>query len=1178
MSDARRPRKKKAAPDAAEELRCRAEEHLSGVDAAATAAPEDLAAAVHELRVNQIELEMQNEELRRAQFELDQQRAKYFELFDLAPVGYLTVGEEGLVGDANFTAARLLGVERQQIVGQPFSAFIFASDRDVYFRHLGLLKQTGEPQSCELRLHPAGAEPFWAHLEGQPQRATHDEPLRYHQTFTDVHERVTAEEELRETRDYLDNLFGYANAPIIVWDPELRITRFNRAFEELTGRAAEEVVGRHLELLFPENARRAQTLELVTQATAGERRQVVEIPILHVGGEVRTVLWSSATLYADDGVTPVATIAQGQDISERKQAEEALRESEEQFRTMFAGSWDAMMTLAAPSWGFTSGNPAAVEMFGARDMAEFTALGPWDVSPERQPDGSPSATKALEAIQAALREGSHFFEWTHKRLGGTEFPCNVLLTKIEMAGQVFLQATVRDIAAQKRAEEALREREEIFRSIVQQAADAIGLVEVATGRFVEFNDAACRNLGYSREEFAALTLGDIDVTWPGDGIIAALADLQAKGEDVFETRHRRKDGAIREVRVTASTVEVAGRTCVATIWSDITDSKQASEELARHRQRLEQLVAERTDELSEANRVLAERAAEVARSQQNFDTFFNTIDDLLFVLDAGGSMIHVNETVCRRLGYSEAELLGRPVLDVHPPARRDEARRIVAAMLAGEADFCPVPVVTRGGAEIPVETRVVPGLWDGGPAVFGVTKDVSALHVSEEKFQRLFRGNPTPMAVSSVPEARFTDVNEAFLRAHGYSREEVIGRTIAELGLFVEPEQYLVIAERLLGKGRDSNRELKVRCKDGTILNGLFSFEMVVSQGQPYVLSVMIDQTDRKRAVEALQESEALYRSILNTVPDNISVTDLEGRIRMVSPAGLRMFGFGREEDTVDRVLTEFLAPEDRERAEAHVELVLKGPNPGPGEYRGLRADGSTFAIGVNAALIRDALDQPTGMVFIARDITELKQAEQGLLESLATQQAITEGVIAALARTVEIRDPYTAGHQRRVSELAAATALQMGLGEQRAEGLRVGGLLHDVGKINVPAEILARPGLLSTMEYELIKGHAQAGREILAAIDFPWPVAEMALQHHERQDGSGYPAGLRSDEILLEARVLAVADVVEAMASHRPYRAALGLEAALAEVRAGAGTRYDAGVVAACEQVLSEGFVFSEA
>jgi PAS domain S-box-containing protein len=569
---------------------------------------------------------------------------------------------------------------------------------------------------------------------------------------------------------------------------------------------------------------------------------------------------------------------------------------------------------------------------------------------------------------------------------------------------------------------------------------------------------------------------------------------------------------------------------------------------------------------------------------------------------------------------------------------------------------------------------------------------------------------------------------------------------------------------------------------------------------------------------EALYESEALYRPILNASPDHITITDLEGRVRMASPAALTMFGYARQEDLMGRSLTEFLVPEDRERAQANVALMRQGVMPGPGDYCGLRADGSTFAIEVNGESIRDAHEQPTGIVFIVRDVTErkqaaealrenqvryetfinatddmaflkneelryvivntanaayfgrtvedtvgrtdadlmaseaaaqcrhsdaevlnshgvvvsyeevdgriyetrkfpvvladdrigvggyvrditesklaekrlaaaatqwrqtfdamsdsvalfdedgrvlrcnaatttltgrsfddivgrrcfeifhgttafhplcprqraldsgqtetsileqegrwlrvtfrpltdeggrvsggvhvvtdvseLKHAEQGLLESLSTQQAITDGVIAALARTIEVRDPYTAGHQRRVSELGAAMALHMGLGEDRAEGVRVAGMLHDVGKINIPAEILSRPGRLSTMEFELIKGHAQAGFEILEAIHFPWLVAEMTLQHHERQDGSGYPAGLMGDEILPEARILAVADVVEAMASHRPYRPALGVAAALEEVHSGAGSRYDAEAVAACERVFERGFVFTE-
>ncbi|HEY5471631.1 MAG TPA: HD domain-containing phosphohydrolase, partial [Candidatus Limnocylindrales bacterium] len=184
---------------------------------------------------------------------------------------------------------------------------------------------------------------------------------------------------------------------------------------------------------------------------------------------------------------------------------------------------------------------------------------------------------------------------------------------------------------------------------------------------------------------------------------------------------------------------------------------------------------------------------------------------------------------------------------------------------------------------------------------------------------------------------------------------------------------------------------------------------------------------------------------------------------------------------------------------------------------------------------------------------------------------------VAALSATTELRDPYTAGHQRRVAELAGAIAAGLGWDEARIEMVTTAGLLHDVGKIIVPAEILARPGRLSELEMEIIRGHAAASAALIAGIEFGGPVAAIVNQHHERLDGSGYPQGLRGENILPEARILAVADVVEAMSSHRPYRPALGMEVALAEVREHAGVEYDADVVAACARLIEEeGFEFT--
>jgi len=177
----------------------------------------------------------------------------------------------------------------------------------------------------------------------------------------------------------------------------------------------------------------------------------------------------------------------------------------------------------------------------------------------------------------------------------------------------------------------------------------------------------------------------------------------------------------------------------------------------------------------------------------------------------------------------------------------------------------------------------------------------------------------------------------------------------------------------------------------------------------------------------------------------------------------------------------------------------------------------------------------------------------------------------------VEARDPYTAGHQRRVSELAAAIALEMGLPEEQVNGIHLAAMIHDVGKIHIPAEILSKPGKLNDIEFMLVKTHPQSGYDILKGVKFPWPIADIILQHHERMDGSGYPQGLKDGEILLESRIMAVADVVEAMSSHRPYRPALGIMAALSEIDRGRRSVYDPEVVDACLRLFVEKrFAFS--
>jgi putative nucleotidyltransferase with HDIG domain len=220
--------------------------------------------------------------------------------------------------------------------------------------------------------------------------------------------------------------------------------------------------------------------------------------------------------------------------------------------------------------------------------------------------------------------------------------------------------------------------------------------------------------------------------------------------------------------------------------------------------------------------------------------------------------------------------------------------------------------------------------------------------------------------------------------------------------------------------------------------------------------------------------------------------------------------------------------------------------------------------INISSAFRRQALEAESRIYRV--------NLEQMVTDRTAKLQETLEGVIRIIAQIVETRDPYTAGHQLRVAELASVMAEKMGFSQDRVKGIRMAGVIHDLGKIAVPAEILSKPSRLNEYEFGLIKSHPVTGYDILKGVEFPWPLAEVVYQHHERMDGSGYPRRLKGQEILLEARIMSVADVVEAMASHRPYRAALGIDAALDEISRNRGVLYDSQVVDVCLSVFRDG------
>jgi PAS domain S-box-containing protein/putative nucleotidyltransferase with HDIG domain len=261
--------------------------------------------------------------------------------------------------------------------------------------------------------------------------------------------------------------------------------------------------------------------------------------------------------------------------------------------------------------------------------------------------------------------------------------------------------------------------------------------------------------------------------------------------------------------------------------------------------------------------------------------------------------------------------------------------------------------------------------------------------------------------------------------------------------------------------------------------------------------------------------------------------------------------------------------PEDKNLVEERMESLSKGKKTNPMySYRVVNKEEITRHVEVSSIRIPGEKVRILGML---RDISERVKAEDDIKENMLKMQNTIWGTVQALATTAEMRDPYTAGHQSRVTQLSLVLAEKLDLQEEKIDGLRMAGIIHDIGKIQVPAEILSKPSKLTEMEFNLIKGHPQVGYDILKTIEFPYPVDKIVLQHHERMNGSGYPQGLTGKKILYEARILAVADVIEAMASHRPYRPALGIDVALDHIVKEKGILYDSDVVDVCVELFSK-------
>jgi len=590
---------------------------------------------------------------------------------------------------------------------------------------------------------------------------------------------------------------------------------------------------------------------------------------------------------------------------------------------------------------------------------------------------------------------------------------------------------------------------------------------------------------------------------------------------------------------------------------------------------------------------------------------------ILVAIDRDGDITLINRKGCELLGRPEDALLGRNWFATSVPETiREDVKRVFDRLIAGEieaSEYFENPVVTASGEERLIAWRNAPlrdesgdviGTLSSGQDITDRSRAEDALRESEAKLRSIFRAAPVGMGV--VSDRVIVDVNDPFCEMTGYSREELVGKDARVV--YASDEEYQYVGREKYGQIENRGTgavETAFRRKDGTIIDVLLSSTPLdPSDLAAGVTFTALDITEHKRAREALKESEERYRELFedsavalfeddfSSVKEHLNelrangVVDLQAyfhehpaevdvcaklaQVVSVNQAALVLYGASRKESMLGSVATT-LAPETRDAFAQEVLALDKGISPIEKESVYVTATGKALKTLVRISIAPGCEESLKTVHISLVDITERQLAVERLARTL-------EGAVGALGTATEVRDPYTAGHQKRVTKLALAIADELGLPEHRKHELRLAGLLHDIGKLAVPAEILSKPTQLTETEYALMQAHPATAYEILRQVEFEGDVATIVLQHHEQIDGSGYPAGLRGDEILLEARILCVADVVEAMASHRPYRPALGIDAALEEISTGKSCRFDSAVVEACVTLFREkGFALTD-
>jgi PAS domain S-box-containing protein len=711
-------------------------------------------------------------------------------------------------------------------------------------------------------------------------------------------------------------------------------------------------------------------------------------------------------------------------------------------------------------------------------------------------------------------------------------------------------------AEQKQKEESLRESEERYRFMFTHMNSGVAVYQaVDDGKdfiFKDFNAAAEHISRVSRDKVIGKRLLDLFPEMGEFGLFSALQRVYQTSQSEHLPAAYYKD-PYREGWRDNFIYKLPSGDVVA-IYEDVTTRKQV--ELA------------------------------LRESEEKYRALASTVDSM-YLVDRECRYQFMNEIHLSRLWVSLKEVIGRTYAEFHSKEDTEWFTGTVEAVFETGKSFQTEYRTQRDGKCFLRTFSPVKDTQGSITAVTVISKDITErtraeeiLKESEKKYRELT--DFLPISIFEIDtKGNITSFNRTSLNVFRYKYEDTEG-VMNALQFFVPEEWERVgnLLQQIIQGTSLPGQEFIFMRKDGSTFPGLMYASSIIHENKPVGLrGAIINISERKKAEKTIQQSLSLLSATLESTQDGILVVDRQGHVSKFNHKFLALWNISES----------IAATGDDDTLLACVLDQLKDSDTFLKKVKELYSQPEVESIDViefKNGKILERYSQPqkmggeiVGRVWSFRDVTERKQAEEERHQSYERLRKALGATVQAISMAVETKDPYTAGHQRRVADFARAIATEMGLSREQIEGLRIASVIHDIGKISIPAEILSKPTKLTDMEFCLIKTHVQCGYDILKDIEFNSPIARIVLEHHERMNGSGYPNKLIGKKLLIESRILAVADVVEAMASHRPYRPAIGINAAMDEVAINRGVLYDPEVVDVCKRLIFEkGYKFDNA